>query len=53
MQLEAEKSEAHAEAEDIRHKLTEIKRKHESILIENTTKVALEEHVSSVSELKR
>ena len=53
VQSEAEKTEAEAEVDDIRRKLSEIKHKHESILIENTTKVALEEHVTSVSELKR
>ena len=51
--MEAEKTEAQAEVDDIRQRLSEIKHKHESILIENTTKVALEDHVTSVSELKR
>ena len=53
VQSEAERTEAQAEVDDIRQRLSEIKHKHESILIENTTKVALEDHVISVSELKR
>ncbi len=53
VQTEAEMREAVTEAEEIKQKFSDMKHHHESILIENTSKIALEEHVTKVSSFKR
>ena len=50
---EAEKHQLDSEVGDLRDKFSVIKKEHDSVVVENRGKLAVEEHLNQVNELKR
>ena len=50
---EAERNQLEREISDLREKYGEIKQEHDSVVIENKSKLGVEVHLTTVNELKR